>query len=68
MELTWTKPNQYNTHSGSETFIATRGDNLYTIFSMFNRAELTVVTSKNVVYKRTNLRTAEACRAVAESI
>lgn len=68
MELTWTRPNQYNTHCGSETIIATRGDNLYTIFSMFGVAELTVVTSKTVVYKRTNLRTVDACKATAETL
>ena len=68
MELTWTKPNQFNTHSGSETFIAARGEKLYTIFRMFGIAELEVVTSKEVVYKRTNLRTVEACKSTAETI
>jgi hypothetical protein len=68
MELTWDQPNQYNTHPGSETFTAYRDGKLYTIFSMFGIAELTVVTSKEVVYKRTNLYTVGACKLVAETV
>jgi len=68
MELQWDKPSQFNTHPGSETLVAYRDGKLYTIFSMFGIAELTVVTPKEVVYKRTNLRTVEACKSMAETL
>lgn len=67
-QLNWEYPKQYNTHRGSQTRIAERGDNLYIIFTTFNAVELTVVTAKRTVFKRTDLGNLETAMLVAESI